>query len=260
MRLNDILSKIPNKEYEQVEGFLENKKLSTGGIKDIKIGSIGINFFCKNCNDIRTFTCDKKIQAIGINEHLISVDCVLQCPICKETVPVWFLVESKNEIYSYSPMVRILKYSNRLSEKVCISQTFSEYSDILYKAEKAYNEGLGAGSAIYLRKLYEIITSQMAQVKNINTKKEKGIRKNFRDLLKEVDEKTHIIPKEFSENGYKLFSELSDILHSDYPENNALEKYDSLKRLVIGILDNIKNNTEIISAMKQLGWKEGINE
>ena len=78
--------------------------------------------------------------------------------------------------------------------------------------------------------------------------------------MKEVDEKTQIIPKEFSENGYKLFSELSNILHSDYPENNALEKYDSLKRLVIGILDNIKNNTEIISAMKQLGWKGNIDE
>ena len=254
MRLSDVLSMPPKNDYEQIEGFLDNKKLSTGVLRNINIGNIGINFFCKKCNNTRTFICDKKIQAIGINKNLISIDCVLQCPVCNETVPVWFLVESQDDIYSYTPMVRVIKYSNRLSEKVCVQQTFLKYAEMLDKAEKAYREGLGAGSAIYLRKLFEIITVEMAQIKNVNTKKESGKRKSFQDLLKEVDSVANIIPQEFSANGYTLFSELSNVLHSNYPEKDALEKYEALQRLIVGILDNIKNNSEIMSAISRLGW------
>lgn len=257
MRLSDILSKPPSKEYEQIEGFLDDKKLPISALRTVKVGNIGINFFCKKCKDTRTFICDKKIQAMGINKNLVSIDCVLQCPLCKTTVPVWFLIESCEEIHSHTPSVRVIKYSNKLSEEVCIHQTFLKYAEMLDKSEKAYREGLGAGSAVYLRKLFEKITVDIAQIKKIDTKNQKNHRKKFQDLLKEVDKVAHIVPKEFSENGYQLFGELSNVLHNDYSEKDALEKYEALKRLVIGILDNVKNNSEIMLAIEQLGWNNG---
>ena len=50
------------------------------------------------------------------------------------------------------------------------------------------------------------------------------------------------IAYEFSQNGYRLFRELSDIVHGDSVENYALGlvKYKALKCLVVGILDNVK--------------------
>lgn len=257
MRLSDILSQPPSEEFKQIEGFIGKQRLRTGKTRNVNIGSVGLNFFCKECQNIRTFNHTGIVQCIGINDKLISVDVVLKCPCCNATVPVWFLVESYENIISNAPQVRILKYSNKLSEKVCINQYFLEYSELLDKAERAYREELGAGATIYLRKLFEQITVQMAHVKSINTKKENGMRKNFKDLLKEVDTVSHIIPTEFSANGYRLFSDLSNFLHNDASDIEALNKYEALKRLIMGILDNMKNNAEIMTAVNTLGWHNG---
>lgn len=78
------------------------------------------------------------------------------------------------------------------------------------KAMQAYTDGLGAGAVVYLRKIFEKITVKTAKAVDIEyAQYEGGNPKNFSELLKNVDEKCSIIPKEFSANGYNLFRELS---------------------------------------------------
>ena len=84
-----------------------------------------------------------------------------------------------------------------------------------------------------------------------------GNPRNFKDLLIKVDKQCSIIPAEFSANGYKLFQELSNVVHGEYDENLGLNKFDSLYRLVIGILDNVNNHKEILEATAALGWDNG---
>lgn len=106
MRLTDILSKPLTSKFEQVEGFLNNTKLKCGRQKKIKAGKIALNYFCRNCDIDITFVSDEELFCIGINERLVSIDCVLTCPRCGEVIPVWFLVESKSDIY----IVKLLIY------------------------------------------------------------------------------------------------------------------------------------------------------
>jgi hypothetical protein len=126
-------------------------------------------------------------------------------------------------------------------------------------AERAYREELGAGAIVYLRKAFEKITTQTADAMGISyAKYEGGNPKNFRDLLEQVDEKCSIIPREFSKNGYQLFRELSSVVHGEYNEELSLQKFEPLHRLVIGILENVRNRKELQSAIKSLGWEESI--
>lgn len=55
MRLSDVLSKPPNKEYAQIDAFLSNRAGKTGQKVDISVGRIALNYFCASCDDIRTF-------------------------------------------------------------------------------------------------------------------------------------------------------------------------------------------------------------
>lgn len=45
MRLSDVLSKPPAREYKQISGFLQNKKGMAGQEADVFIGSVALNFF-----------------------------------------------------------------------------------------------------------------------------------------------------------------------------------------------------------------------
>jgi len=258
MRLSDVLSKPLNNNFVQVEGFLDDKKLKLGKQKRIAVGKIGLTFFCKGCNDDRTFCSDDDLFCIGVNDHLISIDSALKCSCCDSLVQIWFLVISNEDIHSHAPNVRILKRSEKLSDTVVIhGEQFGNFTELLEKAQRAYREELGAGSIIYLRRVFEQITVKMAGVVGIDTKNVKGSRKAFKDLLREVDEKCSIIPKEFSENRYRLFSELSNVLHGDYDEQLGLQKYEAFRRLVVGIIDNVKNNEEMMTAITTLGWGTG---
>lgn len=119
MQLPDALSKHPSKEYLQVDGFLQNKRGMTGQNADISMGRIALNFFCKNCG---------------------------------ASLPAWFLVESRNDMTGSAPEVRIIKKNARLSGNIKNASRYGEYSMLLDKAELAYQEGLGAGTIVYLRK------------------------------------------------------------------------------------------------------------
>ncbi|MFC2013260.1 hypothetical protein ACFLUE_03125, partial [Chloroflexota bacterium] len=168
-----------------------------------------------------------------------------------------FLVESKNHISSSAPDVRVLKRTEKLTEQVLLSQSqYGDYSELLEQAERAYRDELGAGAIVYLRKILEAITIQTAEAAGIETKRQNGNTKPFKEVLEKVDEHCAIIPKEFSDNGYRLFGELSDVVHGEYNEQLGLRKYEALRRLVVGVLDSVKNNREMMDAIGMLGWNE----
>lgn len=258
MRLSEVLSKTPSLEFKQVEGFLGERVLATGKQRKIQVGTIALNFYCKTCIDARTFYSGEDIYCIGVNEHLVSIDCVLKCH-CGASVQVWYLVDCDGGICGTAPEVRVLKRSVKLSSEVSIDdERFGCFSILIEKAQLAHREGFGAGAVVYLRKVFEQITAQTADATGIvYDKHPNGNPKNFFDLLKRVDGQCSIIPQEFSANGYKLFQELSNIVHGENNEEQALLKYDSLLRLVIGILDNIKIKTELMAASGSLGWNDG---
>ena len=236
--------------------------LQNGDFVEIDAGRIALNFYCKKCEDSRTFMSPDRLHALIINENLISIDSFLQCPVCKTEIQVWFLLEVK-DMFTEEPKVKILKRTEKLSKNVSElrENSFGIYTDLLEKAMRASREGFGAGAIIYLRKVFEQVTSEAAKASNISTTyinsngKEK--RKNFKDLLTEVDTKCAIVPIEFSNNRYKLFGKLSDVVHGEYDEEIALEKFSAFYRLVTGIIENIKSKEEFQSAQQALGLSEG---
>lgn len=255
MRLSDVLSKPLSEEYVEVENFLGFKRLPKGKQRKIDVGRIGLPFFCKRCNGIQTFCSSDWLYCIGVNDRRISIDAALKCSRCEEsTAEVWYLIVSNGDILSLVPKVRILKRSEKLADTVAYAEPDNTFDELFEKAHKAYFEGLGAGAIIYLRKIFEQITVQSASASGIELQTPKGKRKPFQALLQEVDKQKSIIPKEFSANGYKLYKELSEVIHGNSDEETSLKKYNSLRRLVVGILDNIRNNDEMTAALRELGW------
>lgn len=257
MRLGSVLSKKPTELYQEVEAFLLNKRGDTGQQVQLDVGQVMLNYFCAECEDLRTFTSQGKIACIFVNKQLISIDTVLTCG-CGTDVQVWFLIESENDINGLAPRVRIVKRSEKLSNQVAIDiNKYGDYSMLLDKAEKAYREDLGAGAIVYLRKAFEKITVDTAKLAEIEfIAHESGNPKNFKDLLEKVDNQCSIIPSEFKRDGYTLFRELSNVVHGDYNEELGLIKFESLNRLIIGILENVKNKEELKEAIGALGWNE----
>lgn len=265
MRLSDILSREPQ-EYVQIEGFLFGKRLKAGRQQKLDVGKVVLPYHCNACNNDMSFLSEDKLYCIGVNDHLVSIDCVLKCPRCNALVEEWFLVESEDEIFNASPNVRILKRVDKMSENVSYPFSNNPYALFFEKAERAYREKLGAGAIIYLRKIYEEITLKVASAKEVTIHKTNGSMRPFKDILKEVDEQNSIIPREFSENGYRLFKELSEIIHSnkgvisEEKEAMALQKYEPLKRLVKGVIDNVQNHEDLQEAVAALNWGEENND
>lgn len=257
MRLSEVLSRPIAEAFVQVEGFLDNQRLRFGKQKKITVGRVALNFFCRRCNDDRTFCSGEELFCLGVNDRLISIDCALKCTLCDSMVQTWFLVESEGDISAHAPVVRINKRSEKLSDMVLLArEQHDDFSELIEKANRAHRDGLGAGSIVYLRKIFERITEQTAEASHISTETPRGGRKPFRNLLEEVERRTPIIPREFAENGYRLFGELSDVVHGDYDELEGLRKYGALKRLVIGVIDKVKNNRELMAAIGTLGWDD----
>jgi hypothetical protein len=256
MRLSDVLSNPPNNELVQIEGFLGEKNLRHGMQKKIMVGRISLPFHCHICGNVHSFLSNETLFCIGVNESTVSIDSVVTCARCeKSTVPAWFLVTSDENIFSRYPNVKIQKYSYKLSDSVSLSdERFGGLTDMLNKAQLAYAENLGAGSLVYLRKILESITFATAEVVEVETRKRNHNLRPFKEVLEEVDQKQSIIPREFSQNGYRLFEELSNVIHGDSDEQLALHKYPALKRLVIGVVENIKNHQEFNEAIDDLGW------
>lgn len=254
MRLGNVLSNDYTAEYVQIEGFTKTKpnyKIP----RKIQAGTVAINCNCKKCKDSRTLISNSELQMILIENGMFSVDARLTCPACKESVAAWFLVDCDGPIESVAPKVRVIKRSIKYTENVLpLHSIYSEYGELLEKAEIAYREGLGAGSIIYLRKIFENVTDGIADANGINIIGSNGRKINFRDRLDRVKSQVDFIPQEFSEDGYRLFGELSDVVHGEFDEEEGVRRYQTLKRLVVGVLDNVKNREEFAEARATLGW------
>jgi hypothetical protein len=132
---------------------------------------------------------------------------------------VWFLVEADDDLLAPSVVVHLERFTENRRENAGRPGTPASLIDELFeRAEIAFENDLGAGTLIYLRKIFETVTVEAAGAVGISAKTARGNTKPFKALLEEVDRATHIVPEEFSEDGYRLFSELSDVIHGDADE------------------------------------------
>lgn len=260
MRLSEVLSKAPDTSRVQVEGFLGSRKIGWGSHRSIEVGKVIRNYLCTPCGEMRTFLSGHKLSCLVTGDSTVSVDTTLQCSACSATTEAWFLVGCDDDLYSAAPTVYLERYTeNRRDAGADPSLGGEVLGDLLERAHIAFGDRLGAGSMVYLRKVFEIATAQAANAVGIPTTTTNGRPKNFRALLTEVDEECHIIPTEFSSNGYKLFSELSDVIHGEADESDALARYIPCRRLVLGVIHNIQNSQEFALAIASLGWDEPVS-
>jgi hypothetical protein len=255
MRLSDVLNKAPSQERLQVERFLGHKRLPWGKNKTIEVGTVIHNFNCMTCGDDRTFISGNKLTALIAGENMVSIDIALKCPVCNSSVESWYLIKSEDDLYSLNPTVYLVRYTeNRRGAARGVGVGAGQFEDLLDQAHIAFANQLGAGSMVYLRKIFEMVTYQVAATAGIATLQPNGHRRSFKSLLTEVDREHRIIPSKFSDNGYTLFSELSEVIHGDSDEEEALRKFSACRQLVLSVVQNVKGDQEIAAALDTLGW------
>lgn len=269
MRLSEVMSKPITGDFLQVDGFMGKQKLAFGKHRKLDVGKVAIDFYCKHCHNTRNFCSGDELVCVGASDRLISIDCALKCSVCESTVQIWFLIEFDGEMHSQAPKVRIVNKYEKLSKDVLISkEQYGEFSELLEKSEIAFRAGLGAGAVVYLRTIFETIINQIGNSEQIDRnfidKNGKKQYRTFEVYLKEIDSKCDVIPKEFRDDGYKLFRELSGVVHGVCEENVALEKFRAFHRLVTEILKKVKEKDaqllrakEITEAMNIIGLSGG---
>lgn len=271
-------------DYEKYTNINEDNDedlivIKKGDFIELDIGRINLPFYSSKCQDTISFKSNQLLHCLIISDKMISIDCNLtcdnrnerspRCQSCNCNVQSWFLIEANN-IFSNSPNVKLLKTSHKLSKDLKLHiEVGDKYKEWFSKADIAYKERLGAGSIIYLRSIFEKITLEVGTEINDMIRNRQGDiidinRLTFRDLLKKVDEVYPIIPAIYSENGYELFEQLSEIAHGNSDEQTALDKFESLRRLVKSVVDNVNlkkqeivNNIEITNALNKIGISTG---
>jgi hypothetical protein len=261
MRLSDVLSKAPESAPAQVEGFLDDRPLPWGKHKRIKIGQVFHNFNCRKCGDQRTFESGDELYCLGLSDRTVSIDATLRCMVCKASVEVWFLLSSDDDIFGRAPNVSIERYTENLRGRADrVGETQSQFSDLLRQAQVAYEAGLGAGAMVYLRWILESVTYEVAGIAGIPASGKNGGRLPFRNLLESVNEERQIIPQRFSSNGYKLFGELSEVIHGNSSEEEALKKFEPSKQLVLGVVEEVNRDNVFAKAIEDLGWNVDVDD
>ena len=286
MRLSSRLSD-KSKNHGEIESFIDWEKytispeesedlqlISAGDFIDIQIGKITLPFYSTKCNDSVSFVSPKNLHCLIISEKMISIDCQLQCmdyddsnQACKECshcIQAWFLVGA-DDIFAATPNVYLIKQNFKLPENIKLPvETEDKFTEWLAKAEIAHKERLGAGSVIYLRSILEQITIKVGNDAGVDIYQPNGRTKPFNQVLQAVDAQCSIIPTIYSDNGYKLFQKLSEIAHGNSDEETALKEYEPLRRLVVGVIENvrkneeeIKRNAEIKKALAAIGFSNG---
>ncbi len=286
MRLSSRLSD-KSKNHGEIESFIDWERytisaedsedlqlISAGDFIEIQIGKITLPFYSTKCNDSVSFVSPKKLHCLIINDKMISIDCQLQCmdyddsnQACKECnhcIQAWFLVGA-DDIFAATPNVYLIKQNFKLPENIKLPvETEDKFVEWLAKAEIAHKERLGAGSVIYLRSILEQITIKVGNDAGVDIYQPNGRTKPFNQVLQAVDAQCSIIPTIYSDNGYKLFQKLSEIAHGNSDEDTALKEYEPLRRLVVGVIENvrkneeeIKRNAEIKKALVAIGFSDG---
>lgn len=193
---------------------------------------------------------EEQLSCLIVGDRVVSIDACLKCPGCSTAIEAWFLVVSRGDLHSQSPTVRLERYvDNRRDAASRIGIGAEDFDDLLERAQLAYEGGLGAGAMVYLRQAFELITRQVASLAGIRITSHK-----FGPLLQQVDSKFHIIPSAFASDGYKLFSELSEVVHGRSSEEVAMKKYVPCASLVRGVIQNVTSDQEMRQAIKDLGW------
>ncbi|WP_159424933.1 hypothetical protein [Streptomyces sp. TLI_053] len=239
----------------QVDGFLDGHALKWGKHKRIKVGKVLRNFHCRACDAQRTFMSGDELSCLGLGDNQISIDATLQCVECRSSVEIWFLIGSDSDISSVAPEVCIERYTENLRDRADrVDSHQGPFSDLVKRAQLAYENQLGAGSIIYLRKVFELITFEVAGIAKIETKRQNGRNLPFFEVLEKVNQVRSIIPRRFSSDGYQLFRELSEIIHGESSEEEALRKYNPCLQLVLGVVDEVSRDNEYARAIEELGW------
>ncbi len=255
MRLSDVLNNAPDTSTVQVEGFLGASKIRWGRHKSIEVGKVFRNYFCRKCKAERTFESSDTLSCLVTSDRTVSIDVGLRCVACNSSMEAWFLVRAQEGLFGPSPSVHLERFTeNRRDTAGRPGTEARQIDDLFERAQIAFEGGLGAGSLIYLRKIFEMVTTEVADALAIATKTSQGRPKPFKGLLEEVDRTNRIVPEEFSKNGYRLFSELSDVIHGDANEAVALAKYEPCRQLVLGIVNNVKTTQAMRTAAAVLGW------
>lgn len=264
--------KYTNSEDDVEEGLILVKH---GDFIEIDIGRINLPFYSTKCQDTIIFKSNQILHCLIISDKMISIDCDLtcdnrnqsnsKCQTCKNSVQSWFLIEADN-IFSSSPQINVVKKNHKLSKDIKLPiEVGNKYDEWFAKADIAFKERLGAGAIIYLRSIFEKITFEVGTEINDRIRNTHGNvidlnKLSFRDLLEKVNNVYPIIPVIYSQNGYELFGQLSEIAHGNSDEQTALEKYESLRRLVKSVVDEVTskkqeivNNIEITKALSEIG-------
>jgi len=261
VRLSDVLNKAPDTSRAQVEGFLGTRRLRWGQHKTIEVGKVFRNYFCRKCHADRTFLSADVLSCLIAGERTVSIDVALRCIACESPMEAWFLVGTDDDLLARSVVVHLERFTeNRRDSAGRPGAQAGLIDDLFERAQIAFEDGLGAGALIYLRKIFEAVTAETAGVIDISAKTSTGKSKPFKALLEEVDRTSHIVPEEFSKDGYRLFSELSDVIHGDADEAVALIKYDPCRQLVLGIVNNVKTKQAMRTAAATLGWSSSVAE
>lgn len=255
MRLSELLSRAPGTVPRQVEGFLDNRTLSWGKHRKIKVGRVFHNFHCKQCDAQRTFQTGDELYCLGLEDNRVSVDATLKCIECGAAVEAWFLLSSDDDISGQAPVVRIDRYSENLRDHADrVDVPAGQFADMIKRALVAHETQLGAGAMIYLRKILESITFEVAEIVEVETLRQNGKRRPFREVLQDVNQKRQIMPQRYSSNGYQLFSELSEAIHGDSNEVDALQKFLPCMQLVLGVVEEVNRDNIFSRAIDELGW------
>ncbi len=286
MRLSSRLSD-KSKNHGEIESFIDWEKytvspeeaedlqlISAGDFIEIQIGKITLPFYSTKCNDSVSFVSPKNLHCLIISDKMISIDCQLQCmdydennqacKDCNHCIQAWFLVGA-DDIFAATPTVYLIKQNFKLPESIKLPvETEDKFTEWFAKAEIAHKERLGAGSVIYLRSILEQITIKVGNDAGVDIYQPNGRTKPFNQVLQAVDAQCSIIPTIYSDNGYKLFQKLSEIAHGNSDEETALKEYEPLRRLVVGVIENvrkneeeIKRNAEIKKALAAIGFNNG---
>lgn len=258
MRLSSVLSDAVLLRLCQVEPFMGKTSTSWGGHKRIDVGTVTRQYYCTACESVRPFNSKKQLNCLIAAPDLVSIDVVLKCVDCSNTVENWFLLKCADNLFGQAPSVSLVHCNEHLGVSAsALGPNTGPMQDLLDRADLGRRVGLAAGSIIYLRKHFEITTHTAATGVNVPLLTSKGKRRSFADILREVDDQIRIIPDEFSKDGYRLFSELSEVIHGHADEVVALGKFDALRRLVIGVFENVRNRAEFAQATNDLGWVSG---
>lgn len=261
MRLSSVLSDAKVLRLSQVEPFMGKSSASWGSHRRIDVGTVTRQYYCTACESIRPFNSKKHLNCLVAGPDLVSIDVVLKCVDCMSTVENWFLLKCADDLFGQAPSVSLVYCNEHLGSSArTLDPNSGEMQDLLDRADLGRRVGLAAGSIVYLRKHFEITTHTAATGANVPLKNKKGGRRTFAEILREVDKEIKIIPDEFSQDGYRLFSELSEVIHGQADETAALSKFDALRRLVLGVYENVRNRAEFTQAARQLGWLSGGNK